>query len=108
MDEEIAKFIRTRRIDSFQKLQLLLYLQRRPNLTATVQEFSERLHQGDTVLMLNIVTELRFGGLLEADTDGNSYRLHPDTQIRAALDQLAQAYEDPFVRQQILAAVIRL
>jgi hypothetical protein len=108
MDEEIAEFIRARRIDSFQKLHFLLYLQRRPNLTATVYEFSERLHQGDIVLMSNIVTDLRDAGLLEADINDDRSRLHPDAQIRATLDQLAQAYEDPFVRQQILAAIIQL
>lgn len=97
----ITDFIRNRRIDSFQKLRFLLLLQRKPQLTATTQEFAAYLHLGDESLLKKIIQDLQMVGLVECL--GDRCKLPDEPEIRLLLHQLAKAYEDPLARQKILA-----
>jgi len=64
MIDPVVEFIQVKHIDSFQTLRLLIYLQERPDQEASSQEFAERLHLGDTVLLDGIVRDLQRVGLL--------------------------------------------
>ncbi len=101
MMELVTDFIYSRQIDSFQKLRFLLLLQRKPQLTATTQEFAAYLHLADESLLKKIIRDLQRVGLLECR--GDRCKLLDEPEIRISLHQLAQAYEDPLNRQKILA-----
>lgn len=103
MNDIISDFIRTKGIDSFQKLRLLLFLNQRTQLVGTIQEFAERLYLGDVSLLKGIIKDLQKVGLLECA--GDQCRLPEVADIKLALSHLAKAYEDPLSRQKILAHV---
>lgn len=99
----IAEMIKARRIDSFQKLRFLLYLQRHPDLTGTVHDFASQLYLGDTSLLERIIADLQKTQLLERV--GNLYKLPEKPDIRVWLQELASAFEDPLERQALLDQV---
>ena len=101
--DDVAKFIRARRIDSFQKLRLLVFLHRRSESSWTSQEIAERLYLGDVPLLEDILADLRAAGLV--DCIGNGCRLHNEPGVRSILQRLEEMCEDPLARQQILDQV---
>jgi hypothetical protein len=103
MDERTSDFIRTMQIDSFQKLRLLLFLQRHPEMKGTSQEFARELYLGDITLLETIITELYRVGLV--DRIENGCKLPNQPEIRTNLQFLAQAFEDPMARQKLLDQV---
>jgi hypothetical protein len=103
MNDIIADFIRTKGIDSFQKLRFLLFLNQRTQLIGTIQEFAEQLYLGDVALLKGIIKDLQKVGLMEC-TEGQ-LTLPEKADVKLALSHLAKAYEDPLSRQTILAQV---
>jgi hypothetical protein len=101
--DPITEFIHARQIDSFQKLFLLLFLYQHPSIQGTSQEFGARLYLGNTELMERILTDLQQAGLV--DQIENGYKLHNGADISPDLRRLAQAFEDPLTRQQLLDQV---
>jgi hypothetical protein len=102
-NKTITKFIQTKHIDSFQKLRLLIYLQERPDQEASSQEFAERLHLGDTVLLDGIVRDLqRVGLLVRID---RCWKLCDEPKVRSCLRGLVGAFESPVDRQEIIEQV---
>jgi hypothetical protein len=99
----IADFIQGKRIDSFQKLRLLLFLYQRPEVTKSLQQLAERLYLGHLPLLERIINDLRLAGLVERV--GSHYQLSDDPQVRSYLKVLAETFDDPLARQQILAQV---
>jgi hypothetical protein len=100
---DIAKFIRARHIDSFQKLRLLVFLHRHPESNWTSQEIAERLYLGDVPLLEGILADLGAAGLVHCV--GNGCTLHNEPGVRSCLQRLDEMCEDPLVRQQILDRV---
>ena len=98
--DDITKFVRARRIDSFQKLRLLVFFHRHPESSWTSQEIAEKLYLGDVPLLEGIIADLRSVGLL--DCVGNGCALHNEPGVRSCLQRLDELCQDPLARQQIL------
>lgn len=99
----VTEIIKARRIDSFQKLRFLLYLQNHPDLAGTVYDFASQLYLGDMLLIERIIADLQKTQLLERVD--NLYKLPDKPDIRAWLQELASAFEDPLERQALLDQV---
>jgi hypothetical protein len=99
----IADFIQAKRIDSFQKLRLLLFLYQRPEVTKSLKQLAERLYLGHLPLLERMMNDLRLAGLVERV--GSRYQLSDDPEVRSYLKALAETFDDPMARQQILAQV---
>ncbi len=99
----VAGCIQAMRIDSYQKLRFVLFLDQHPEIKGTSQEFAERLHLGNTLLLEEILADLQKASLIDQVED--SYRLNDEPGIRSTLRSLAKAFEDPLVRQEILDQV---
>lgn len=103
LNETIYTYLRTKNIDSFQKLRLLLLLHQHPHWRGTSQELAQRLHLGDTSLIESIIADLHQAGLI--DQVDNQYRLPDEPEIRSQLQYLARAFEHPLIRQELLKQV---
>ena len=103
MLDGITNYLRAKRIDSFQKLRFLLFLHQHPHLKGTVQEFSEKLYLGDIPLLTGIVKDLQQVGLVACI--GNRYTLHNKSEIKSNLQYLAELFEDPITRQELLTKI---
>ena len=103
MDERLANFIRVKRIDTFQKLRFLLFLQQHPDIKGTPQEFAERLYLGDVPLLEEIIIDLQKVGLVECVADHCILRDESDDIF--CLGCLARVFEDPLARQKLLEQV---
>ncbi|MCB0163323.1 MAG: hypothetical protein KDI79_03790 [Anaerolineae bacterium] len=90
-------------IDSSQKLYFLLFLHNHPQLKGTGQELAEHAFLGDTPQTDRIIADLQQMGLL--DREDNSYRLRETPEIKAELQALAYAFEQPLSRQRLLETV---
>jgi len=105
MNALIVNCIRAKRIDSFQKLRFLLYLHRHPEMKGTCQEFAKQLYLGDTAMLAEIIADLQNAGLVDCVED--RYMLGDKPVVRAFLQRLAQIFEDPLARQELLDRVTR-
>ena len=103
MDETVLRFIHDKRIDSVQKLFFLFYLYHHPDLQRTGREFGRQLYLGFTPQFEKMITDLHAVGLV--DQVNNCYKLHNESQVKTCLQRLAEAFEDPLIRQQILRQV---
>ena len=103
MDEDTASNKLARHIDSFQKLQFLLFLSKHPHMKGTCREFGEQLYFGPTPVMDQIIGQLHSAGLVERIE--NCYQLRHEPEILAGLQHLAGAFENPLTRQQMLDQV---
>lgn len=103
IDNSLLSFLSVKKIDSYQKLRLLLFLHNRPELTGTLTDLAQWLHLGDTVLLERIITDLEAVKLvIQAN---NHYALSSDPAVQHHLHKLAAAYEDPITRQDIIQHV---
>jgi hypothetical protein len=64
---------------------------------------AERLYLGHLPLLERILNDLRLAGLVERV--GSHYQLSADPQVGSYLKVLAETFDDPLARQQILAQV---
>jgi len=99
----LSHYLHTKGIDSVQKLNFLLFLQRHPNTKGTPQEFAERLYLGDTVLLEKIIIDLQFAGLVERVQ--HNYKLRDEPTVKSDLQELVASFEDPLTRQELLNQV---
>jgi hypothetical protein len=100
VDSSVVDYLRTKRIDSFQKLRLLLFLYQHPEVKATQRELGEQLYLGDTPLLTTLLTDLDKAGLLEQGENG--YRLRNEPDITQFVQDLVWAFEHPVTRLEIL------
>ena len=103
MDETVIRFIHDKHIDSVQKLFFLLYLYHHPGVQETGPEFGAHLYLGFTPQFEEMIIDLCATDLV--DQVKNGYRLHDELQVKSCLQQLAEAFADPLIRQQILVKV---
>ncbi len=101
--DTVTGCIQAMHIDSYQKLRFVLFLNQHPKIKGTSQEFAERLHLGNTLLLEEILADLQKAKLV--DCVENCYSLHDEPNIRSTLRRLAQAFEEPLARQEILDQV---
>jgi hypothetical protein len=99
----ILDFIRSRHINSFQKLQVLLLLARYPTFRGTIEQYAERLFLGDVPLIEKTIEEMFAAGLLEYSN--KTWWLPDDGLLQFSLQYLYHTYQDPLDRQVILNAV---
>ena len=104
MDRNLSQYLHTKRIDHFQKLNLLLFLYQHPQLKGTSEEFAKWLYIGDAVLLKKIIVDLQYVGLVERI--GIRYKLRNEPWITSHLKHLAGTYEDPLTRQELLDQVL--
>ena len=102
MDSIVVDFIRAKRIDSFQKLYVLLFLHQHPTLVGTSQQLANKLYLGHLPLVKEILDDLRRVGLVDI---GRRYKLCNDSEVGSYLQSLAEALKDPLARQEILEQV---
>lgn len=103
MHESLTRFIKTKHINSFQKLRLLLYLHRHPQMCGGSEEFAERLHFGDKYIVERLLNDLEDVGLL--CRVGHQYMLNHEPTLQRHLDELAMAFDHPLSRQNLLEEV---
>lgn len=103
MYTEVLEFIRRQGIRSFQEVRLLLFLWQHPEFTGTYQQFCECLYLGDCPLVEQMINRLHERGLIES-CEG-CYKLADQTELKTSLARLAQAFEQPLTRQQLLAGM---
>jgi DNA-binding IscR family transcriptional regulator len=99
MNDRLMIFIRSRQIDSYQKLRLLLFLHQNAGARWTRRELTERLYFGNVSLLQKIIIELQNAGLLKRVE--NSYTLSDEPEVISILEHLARTFEDPLLRQEI-------
>jgi hypothetical protein len=98
--DNIVNFMRTRNIDSFQKLRLVLFLQQYPEWAGTGQRLAKRLYLKNVPLVEGILSDLQQAGPVECVA--GRFKLRDDPDIRSTLQCLATAYENPLARLQLL------
>ncbi|MCB0171972.1 MAG: hypothetical protein KDJ97_15600 [Anaerolineae bacterium] len=103
MKTKLSRYLQNKGIDSFQKLQFLLFLYKNPALTGTLQELAQRAYFGDTRLLSKILAELHSVGLVE-EVD-RSYKLNQTPGVITYLKGLARLFDDPLTRQNLLQAI---
>ena len=106
LDEQLADFLLGRKINTFQKLQILLFLARHPQYIGTLQNFAKRLHLADTHLLERVIRELLKSNLIVQIDE--RYTLTDDPELGQQLNGLVQAFECPLQRQEILGYVQRI
>ncbi len=102
---DIAKFIQARHIDSFQKLQLLLFLYQHPESAWTSQQMAARLYLGDVPWLEEMIADLQAADLIECAA--NRCKIRDEASIRERLQRLVNTCENPLARQEILDHVRR-
>jgi hypothetical protein len=98
--EAVSNFILEKKIDSFQKLRLVLYLAQHPGMAGTSEQLGQQLFIRDSRLMEEIIHGLRTAGLV--DFIGQRYVLRDDPAVNSALQRLNRLYDDPVSRQRLL------
>lgn len=100
MNSMVGRYLREKRIDSFQKLRLLLFMYQHPEVTGSVRELADRMYLGDTPLLTAVLFDLHKTGLLDRCEHG--YRLRNEPDVTRFLQNLARAFEHPLSRVEIL------
>ena len=103
--EVVSNFMLEKKIDSFQKLRLLLFLYHHPDMVGTSEQFGRQLFISDSRLMDDLIYGLRTAGLI--DNVGKRYVLHDDPAVQMTLRRLDHFFDDPVTRQQLLDRVRR-
>jgi hypothetical protein len=102
---EIVQFIQARRIDSFQKLRVLIFFHEHAESSWSSPQIVERLYLGDGPLLEKIIADLQAAGLV--DCVANYCKLSNDVGVRLPLQHLVKTCENPLARQEILDTVRR-
>ena len=103
IDNIAVEFIRTKHINSFQKLYVLLFLYQHPKLIGTSQELAKKLNFGPVPLLEQILDDLREVGLV--NNIASRYNLCNVSQAEASLQSLIEALKNPQDRQGILEQI---
>lgn len=103
MNKTISDFIRSKKIDSIHKLNLLLFLYQNPHVHGTSNCFAEKLYLGDTRFVEKIIKELTEKGVISY---ANQHYFLADTpEIKTSLQDLARSFEHPLNRQTLLKQI---
>lgn len=103
MSYELRRYLQHIGVDSFQKLNFLLFLSQNPDSSGTVQDYAQWLYFGDEVLLEKIILDLQMAGLVDHHKD--SYRLCCDPSTKLYLQSLVKIFDDPLARQELLQVV---
>ena len=106
MRNEVVNFLRRRRIRSYQEVRLLLFFCQHPDFAGTYNQLCERLYLGDCALLEQIINRLHHTDLIEC-CEG-CYKLADKPEVKAELELLALAFNEPLTRQQLLASIAKI
>ena len=110
MNDLVAHFVHNCHIDSFQKIFLLLFLDRHPETEGSSQDFGTFLYLGNLVLMEKIVAELQQAGLIVQVEKGYKLSEKPEVrlylQIKAQFDEHINMPDFVIERDKIALSVI--
>ena len=101
MNPTVTNYLDTKHIDTVLKLHVLLFLCQHPDLQGTGRELAERSYFGDTPHFEKILGDLCGVGLVDRLEHG--YQLCHKPDVMVYLHTLAQTFEDPLTRQEMLA-----
>lgn len=106
MNAEYEQLIVPRMIDSRLKLQLLMQFFNHPGQSSTAAALSERIHEAPWE-MSDALEGLAACGLLSYTVLGGPacYRLGTQPNLRRQLEHLADAFNDPLLRDEIYSRV---
>lgn len=99
-------FLVVKRIDSFQKLGLVLWLDRHGDAPVSLLELADQAFFADLSLLERSLAELSAAGLI--DSQAGRYRMIHSPEIDYCLACLTESFESPLARQGILACVTAL
>ena len=105
MNELITNFLRTRQINSFQKLRILLFMDQHPQRVGTCQQWAEWLSLGDIHFLGKLLRELQEVGLISCRQGGCI--LANEDEIKTSLKALRRMFDDPLARQALLQQISR-
>ncbi len=103
MNETVLELVRAKNIDSVQKLNLLLFFHKNPEVRGTSHCIAKKLHLGDTRLVETMVEELADEGVISVT--GQHLTLANTPEIKTFLRNLAHSYEQPLTRQTLLKQI---
>ncbi|MCE7989658.1 MAG: hypothetical protein DYG89_51580 [Caldilinea sp. CFX5] len=103
MQTQTLTFIRSKQIDSFQKLVFLLFLHKNPEAKGTSQYFAEKMYLGNVTLIEKMITEFKERGIMASNEQ--HHFLQDTPEIRSSLQHLHQLFEQPTTRQSLLDQV---
>jgi hypothetical protein len=83
----------TNRVDSFEKLELVVALHGAPRTTMSIDALSHMLKLSREVVRQTVI-ELRSASLVELTSGGEVQLLPPTTRDHAAVSELVQLYQD--------------
>ena len=95
----VTDFIAKHNINSYVKLNLLMYLNEFPNRAGTCEEFASLLYLPSPALQ-ELLDELVQSNLLSVYN--NRYLLSNQREVGRSLDLLSSTFENPVLRQEIL------
>ena len=100
MSPAVATYIKTKHIDSFPKLQLLLFLYQHPNMKGTSREFALQSYLGSVPLVEKIISDLQNVGLV--DRVEEQYQFHNEVDVNLHLQDLVKTFENPLDRLELI------
>lgn len=99
-------FLSAKRVDSYQKLGLLLWLDRCEQESLSLLELAEQLFIADLPLLERALAGLEITGVVQRTE--NRYRLIRTPEAEYCLACLAATFESPLARQGLLAQIAAL
>lgn len=81
---KVVEFIRSRGIDSYQKLRILFFFHDYANASWSNRQIATRLYLGEGPVLEEIIADLQAAGLLDCNAD--RCRLRDEAEIRVALE----------------------
>ncbi len=102
---KVGNCIQAYKINSFQKLRVLLHLYEKPDQSESVPDLAKQLFLESEDLLETMLQELQSTGLLTCSY--NSCVLNHTEKIDNCLYCLSGAFEDPLLRQKLLDEVKR-
>ncbi len=101
----LEEFILHRKIDSFHKIWFLLFLHQHTREDRINREYVRQVTFTDAPALDEVIDELQDAGLLIANGEALSLRDAPG--VRSDLNAMADVFEDPAGRQELLRRLYR-
>ncbi|MCB0154079.1 MAG: hypothetical protein KDF65_04715 [Anaerolineae bacterium] len=101
MNQTVTDYLETNHIDSVLKLNILLFLIHHPDFRGSGPELAECSYVGNTPCFEKNLDDLCSVGVVERVEQ--RYQLSRQPDVTWSLHALAQTFEDPLTRQEILA-----
>ena len=100
-----VEFIRSKQIDSYQKLRVLFFFHDHADSSWSSRQIARQLYLGEGPVLEEIIADLQAAGLLNCSVD--RCRLRDETALNVGLEHLIKTYENPLARQEILNSLHR-